>query len=84
MNMEPEGVESETGAKTPQAVTLFGAIKELQSLSWDLNAIVFGEKPTEKEDKPGEGDKITKARNLIMDSSNRIRVCIKKLKGIGA
>ncbi len=87
MNMEPEGVERGIGDKTPQAVTLFGAIKELNALSWELNGMVFGETPEKQSEGKGEKqveDKITQARNLIMDSNRRMRTCIKKLKGIGA
>ena len=68
-------------------MTLFGAINELVDLSWVLDGLIFGTEPKDEPvtpNKPQATDKITEARDTIMSANSKLRVVIKKLKGMGS
>ena len=67
-------------------MTLIGAIRELRQVSWKLNALVFGEKPSVEEKSPEPmlaGDVLTRARNDVQKITIRLRDIERKLVIIG-
>ena len=74
------GIEGELAGD----MTLFGAIKELTETSWRVKVLVMGEeKQAETEDKSMPRDKITWARNMVMDTNKRLKEVVDSLEIIG-
>ena len=82
-NEQTQG-SSGIGGELAENMTLFGAIEELMETSWRVKVLVMGEeKQAEAENKPVPRNKITWARNMVMDTNKRLREVVDSLEIIG-
>ena len=71
--------------KTVGENTLLGAIKDLEKVSWKLNGQIYGEMPSSGAQgiNPTPADKLTFARNSIVEITQRLREVSDRLELIG-
>ena len=76
MDYPKEGTVGET--------TLLGAIKNLEEVSWGLHGQIYGEVPVNGDvGNPTPADKLTFARNLIVEITQRLREVSDRMDLIG-
>lgn len=75
----------QTGTEIPNVdSTLLGAIIELTKVSWQIKGLVEGERePGKPEEATLPADKITLARNMVLDVTKRLREVAQSLEVIG-
>lgn len=70
--------------KTVGENTLLGVIKDLEKVSWKLNGQIYGEMPSGAQGiNPTPADKLTFARNSIVEITQRLREVSDILELIG-
>ena len=70
--------------ETVGETTLLSAIKDLEKVSWKLNGQIYGEVPANGNiGNPTPADKLTFARNLIIEITQRLREVSDRMDLIG-
>ena len=71
--------------QTGVEATLFGAVKDMQEVSYKLDNIVFGERDIsgEAEKVPEAPDSVNRLIDLVQSITKRVRKSVDKLERIG-
>ena len=63
--------------------TLWGAIREIDQLSWAISACIFGEKPGVEDKAEIPGDIISRAIEKIHEINKRLLESLSKIQSLG-
>jgi hypothetical protein len=77
---------NDVAAKEVGEITLSGAVEELEKVSWKIKGLVYEESPTNQglgNPTPQPADKLTRARNTVLEVTDRLREVANRLELIG-